>query len=59
MKSEKDIQEMILRHKENISAWQKPFGYLVPTEPDADERHRIRSRFAIAIETLEWVLKDA
>jgi hypothetical protein len=32
--------------------WQEPDGFLVVTEPDADERARVRERLTIAIDVL-------
>jgi len=36
--------------------WAHPDGYLIPTEPDPDERARIRMRLAVKIDTLMMVL---
>lgn len=56
MMSEAAIRERIAQHRSNLEGWREPDGWLVPTEPDADERARIRAGLRAAIDELERVL---
>lgn len=56
MMNEAEIRERIEQHRSNLAGWREPDGYLVPTEPDADERARVRDRLQAAIRELERVL---
>jgi hypothetical protein len=43
------IQEREQQHRANLNGWREPDGYLVPTEPDPDERREIRALLGAAI----------
>ncbi len=66
MKTEAEIREQLRHHRENLDGWREPNpndrfdrgGYLLPTEPDIDERHAVRQRLNAAIRTPEWVLGE-
>lgn len=47
------INERIGWHRDNLAGWKEPDGYLVPTEPDLDERRRVRAHLMVAVEVLE------
>lgn len=42
----------------SLALWREDGGHLVATEPDPDERRRIRDHLRVAIETLDRVLGD-
>lgn len=42
----------IKQHEENLAIWAEPDGWLVPTEPDPEERARVRRELTVAIEEL-------
>jgi hypothetical protein len=46
------VRRRIAQHRDNLSCWQEPRGFLLPTEPDPDERSRIRECLTVAIEEL-------
>lgn len=59
------------QHAENLEGWREgvrgqsaavswisPAGYLVPTEPDPEERERVRRELRAAIATLDQVLAE-
>ncbi len=58
MMSETAIRERIAQHRANLEGWREPDGWLVPTEPDSDERERVRARLRTAIAELERVLEQ-
>lgn len=43
------------QHESALVGWDERDGYLKPTEPDPDERDRVRDRLDVAIKTLEKV----
>jgi hypothetical protein len=49
------IDETIRQHQESLLGWAEPGGFLLPTEPDPDERKVIRVQLMAAIETLKKV----
>lgn len=51
------IERRAAQHRENIALWQDD-GLLVPTEPDGEERARIRERLAVAINELERLAEE-
>ena len=58
MKTEKQIRELRDIHARNLAMWCEPDGYLIRTEPDADERRMVRERLKAAIETCDRILAD-
>lgn len=52
------IEERLKQHRDNLAGWQEPDGYLLPTEPDAEERWRVRDRLMTAIKVLEELKKE-
>lgn len=38
----KELTWELANHEDNLRGWQEPDGYLVPTEPDPEERARVR-----------------
>ena len=45
-----------LQHEDSLTGWcENPTGYLVPTEPDANERELVRERLKAAITTIEQI----
>jgi hypothetical protein len=50
------LEERRAQHQANLDGWTEPNGYLVPTEPDADERVKIRALLAGAIHELSYLL---
>lgn len=51
------IQQRLEMHKVNLMAWREPDGPAIPTEPDPEERDRVRDRLKTAINELQEVLK--
>lgn len=37
------------QHQANLDGWREPGGFLLPTEPDPDERRLVRERLKAAI----------
>jgi hypothetical protein len=58
MLPEQLIREQLEHHKQSLKHWKEPDGMLVPTEPDSEERERVRLRLAGAIYALCWVLDE-
>jgi hypothetical protein len=58
MMSEAAIRELRKQHADNLERWREPDGLLVPTEPDADERYRVRARLCAAIDTCDRILGE-
>jgi len=56
--AERDIREKIAHLRSDLDGWREPDGYLVPTEPDADERALVRARLTGAIFGLEYALGE-
>jgi hypothetical protein len=50
------IQERQDQHKANLEGWREPNGYLVPTEPDPEERQGIRAMLAAGVVELGYAL---
>jgi hypothetical protein len=50
------LEERRAQHQANLDGWTEPNGYLVPTEPDADERVKIRALLTGAIHELSYLL---
>ncbi len=55
---ERDVRALREYHRDSLKGWREPDGYLLPTEPDPDERERVRERLRAAIETLSRVLEE-
>ena len=51
------IQERLAQHRDNLPMWQEPTGYLLPTEPDPEERERVRRELKACIFELEWIAR--
>ena len=51
------IHERITWHTENLAGWREGDGYLCPTEPDLDERRRVRAHLSVAIDVLTELKK--
>lgn len=45
------INERVAQHQENLRLWEN--GFLTPTEPDPDERRRIKAELHACISELE------
>jgi len=58
MKTEQDIRDLLAQHRESLAGWTAPHGPLIPTEPDPEERSRVRAELRVAIYTLQWVLDE-
>ena len=56
VKSKAEIAERLEQHRVNLELWRD--GYLSPTEPDEEERDRVRDRLKVAIHELEWLLGE-
>lgn len=59
MRDEREVRDRIAQHEENLRGWREPDGLLVPTEPDPDERDKVRDRLRTAIHELKWLLGEA
>lgn len=46
------INERLGWHRDNLAGWREGTGYLCPTEPDLDERRRVRAHLGVAIDVL-------
>jgi hypothetical protein len=58
MKPEDHIREQLKHHEASLDGWREPDGFLLPTEPDPEERQLMRERLKAAIYTLRWVLGE-
>lgn len=58
MRTQMEIWTALYHHRDSLDEWREPDGLLLPTEPDADERQRIRLKLEASIWTLEWVLGE-
>lgn len=63
MLDQQTIEELLREAQNNLAGWREPDasgvsrgGYLVPTEPDPEQRARIRHGLLVQIFTLEKVL---
>jgi hypothetical protein len=56
MRTEPEIREKLAQHEENLRLWRS--GYLMPTEPDPEERTITIKQFEAAIWTLKWALGE-
>lgn len=54
----KTINERLGWHRDNLEGWKEPDGYLIPTEPDLDERRRVRAHLMVAVEVLEELKRE-
>lgn len=54
MRSEQELRERLESHKEDLEQWDS--GFLSPTEPDSDEREKIKRELKAVIYILEWAL---
>ncbi len=57
MLDEATVRLMLAHAIDSMDGWQEPGGALVPTEPDPDERARVRHRLAVHIHALMVVLE--
>lgn len=53
----KFIQERLKQHADNLAMWQEPDGFLIPTEPDPEEREMVRQRLNAAIFEINKILE--
>lgn len=49
------VKERRKQHADNLAGWREPDGYLVPTEPDPEERLIVRRQLQAAIHELDHV----
>lgn len=59
MITEQAARDKLIELRDNLHDWEEPNGYLVPTEPDPDERALVRARLTGAIFGLEFALGDS
>jgi hypothetical protein len=60
------IRRRIAQHHENLAGWTEPersgrvstLGWLIPSEPDPDERRKIRRDLTVAIAECEAILSE-
>ncbi len=52
------VGRRIDQHATNLAGWQEPGGFLLPTEPDPEERALIRTRLEAAIEELRLLVRE-
>lgn len=57
MKTLEEIKERLSWHARDLENWREPDGLLIPTEPDPDERARIRGELQVAV--LQWVTEPS
>jgi len=58
MLSERQVREFMDVQRDSLEhGWAEPGGYLLPSEPDAEERQRVRERLAVQVYTLMRVLE--
>lgn len=55
---EERIRERLTQHRENLAGWKEPDGLLVPTEPNPNERQRVREHLMVAICELATILGE-
>jgi len=53
----KSLRERRDYHRHNLNGWSEPDGLLIPTEPDPDERLKIRALLAGAIVEIGRILE--
>jgi hypothetical protein len=53
----KVINERLGWHRDNLAGWREGDGYLVPSEPDLEERRLIRAHLRVAMDVLEELKK--
>lgn len=60
MKSQREVEDRIAQHERDLNAWREEgrrgLTSLVPTEPDPEERERVRLGLEAAIFVLKWVV---
>jgi len=56
--TEQAARDKLTELRDNLDGWREPGGYLVPTEPDAEERALVRARLVGAIFGLEFALGE-
>lgn len=59
MITEQQARDKLTELRGNLDGWQEPNGYLVPTEPDPEERALVRARLTGAIYGLEFALGES
>jgi hypothetical protein len=52
------VKERIQQHEDNLVGWREPDGFLLPTEPDPEERDRVRLQLKDAIHELQLVQRE-
>jgi hypothetical protein len=55
---ERQARERLAQHRGNLALWKEPDGALVPTEPDPEEREKIRVELRAVIAELERILGE-
>lgn len=50
--------ERLAQHRQNLEGWKEPDGAFVPTEPDLEERERVRVELRATIHELETILGE-
>jgi hypothetical protein len=48
----RQIDERIKQHEEDLAGWSESSGYLISTEPDPEERERVRRELKACIAEL-------
>lgn len=57
MKTQKEVEDRIVQHERDLAAWGEGGRTgLAPTEPDPEERERVRLGLEAAIFVLKWVV---
>jgi hypothetical protein len=52
------ISERLKQHEDNLAMWREPDGFLCPTEPDSEEREKVRLQLKAAIHELQLVQRE-
>jgi len=58
MLREHTIREHLKNAEDNLTGWTEPGGWLLPTEPDPEERERVRQQLVGAIFAYKLVLGE-
>lgn len=58
MMTEREVRERLGYHEENLLGWSEPGGFLLPTEPDPEQRAVARAELRGAIYALKIVLGE-
>jgi hypothetical protein len=53
------LKARVKQHEDSLAGWNEPDGFLLPTEPDIDERRRIRWELRAVIGELNRIIEAA